>query len=468
MYAVFKPDLMRKAQCIYEEHLRFECGEITLPVLLEHQKKQLISTLDYVTNHSLFYKKHFAGLTADDVSKFSLEKISSLPFTTKDDLRKNGRLLPSAPLHECWVYYETTGTTGSPTPCPRNEVDSLHNNTPLIIRYREIFNQHGEQHVVGVMGPSELHSTGDTFEDVLRSLGHSVVKMWPRSPVVGMKRVMALIEELHITALVCTPAVAISIARHMKSANISPADTSVKLILTLGELTTPALLRNIGEVWNAKVYNCMYASQESSILAVCAYDSELYTVPLNNFYEVIDPYTGIAVDTTGEQITGELVITHLYKGQKPLVRYRTGDMVRAKSMPDGSLKLIPIGRVRDTLELNGVRFFAWDIENALLEKLVGCLDYSIQIDNCDGKDCLNITVEMMDKNPAEHDVLARVRHHMEEQLKVRVSLVEGDMSAITSTSAMVSWKAARLHDVRPEGDNADRNAAMMLLQGGFR
>ncbi|MCA7014581.1 AMP-binding protein [Dickeya dadantii] len=468
MYAIFKPALMQKAQHIYEEHLRFERGETTLSALHEHQKIQLISTLGYVTNHSLFYKKHLAGLTANDVSQFSLEQISSLPFTTKEDLRKNGGLLPSAALHDCWVYYEKTGTTGSPTPCPRSEIDSLHNNTPLIIRYREIFNQHGEQHIVGVMGPSELHSTGDTFEDVLRSLGHSVVKMWPRSPVVGMKRVMALITELRITALVCTPAVAISIARYMKKANMSPADTTVRLILTLGELTTPALLRNIGEVWNAKVYNCMYASQESSILAVCAHDSELYTVPLNNLYEVIDPYTGKSVDTTGEQITGELVITHLYKGQKPLVRYRTGDMIRAKCMPDGRLKLIPIGRVRDTLELNGIRFFAWDIENALLEKLAGCLDYSIQIDNCDGMDCLNITVEMMEENPTDHDLFARVRRHMEEQLKVRVNLVEGDMSAITSTSAMVSWKAARLHDVRPEGDNADRNAAMMLLQGGFR
>ncbi|GAB7270748.1 hypothetical protein DZS_21420 [Dickeya ananatis] len=149
---------------------------------------------------------------------------------------------------------------------------------------------------------------------------------------------MALINELQITALVCTPAVAISVARFIKDSGQDPSATSVRLILTVGELTTPSLLRNIGDIWGAQVYSCMYASQESSILAVCAKDSHLYTVPLNNYYEIIDPSTGVAYDAPAGQVTGELVITHLYKAQKPLIRYRTGDMVRSTYMPDGSQK----------------------------------------------------------------------------------------------------------------------------------
>lgn len=132
-------------------------------------------------------------------------------------------------------------------------------------------------------------------------------------------------------------------ARFIKDSGQDPATTSVRLILTVGELTTPALLRNIGDVWGAHVYSCMYASQESSILAVCASDSHLYTIPLNNYYEIIDPVSGKGYDITKGQVTGELVITHLYQGQKPLIRYRTGDMVRSTYMPDGSQKLFPLG-----------------------------------------------------------------------------------------------------------------------------
>ena len=469
MYAIFKDDLLQRARDVYHHHNDFSAGKISLDSLRKHQNSALREILSHVTTHSEFYKKHLSGLTPADISSLTVNTINTLPFTTKEDLRNSGNTLVSAPLESSWIYYETTGTTGAPTACPRNETDSVHNNTPLIINYRDIFNQHGDKHIVGVMGPSELHSTGDTFEDVFRSLGHTVVKMWPRSPVVGMKRVMALINELNITALVCTPAVAISVARFIKNAGQDPAATSIRLILTVGELTTPALLRNIGEVWGAQVYSCMYASQESSILAVCSYDSYLYTVPLNNYYEIIDPLSGKNVDTTQGQVTGELVITHLYKGQKPLIRYRTGDLVRASLMPDGSQKLIPVGRVRDVLTLNGTPCCAWDLEAALLEKLSGCLDYAIQIDRQQGTDMLTVTVEMFDALVEPSHTLTEVKKFMEQRLPgVKVSLSMGETAAVTGTSAMVSWKAARLHDLRPEADNTDRDAALSLINRGFK
>lgn len=322
---------------------------------------------------------------------------------------------------------------------------------------------------MGVLGPTELHSTGDTFEDVFRSLGHTVVKMWPRSPVVGMERVVALIEEPSITALVCTPAAAISLARYMNESGLSPQQSPIKLILTLGELTTPSLLRNIGHVWEAEVYNCMYASQESSILAACKDDGSLYTVPLNNYYEIINPDTTKCLDLNVGEVIGELVITHLYKGQKPLIRYRTGDMVKATMMPDGSLKIIPLGRVRDTILLNTVNYSAWDIEAALLYKLTNCLDYYIQIDRKNNEDILNVVVELHDVDFSVSTRLSEVEDFMHAELHgVQVNISEGNTTELTNTSAMVSWKAARLHDMRPDSDNSDRDSAMKLLQKGFK
>jgi phenylacetate-CoA ligase len=469
MYAIFKDDIFEKAKVIYRQHSEYKAGNINIKQLGTHQNNELKNIITYVVNNSPFYREHLKGLTSSDIEKLTTESIGTLAFTTKEDLRSHGASLASAPLHQSWIYYETTGTTGKPTPCPRNEIDSIHNNTPLIIHYRDIFEQHGSNHIVGVMGPSELHSTGDTFEDVFRSLGYSVAKMWPRSPVVGMKRVLALINELQITALVCTPAVAISVARFIKKSGQDPSATSVRLILTVGELTTPSLLRNIGEVWGAQVYSCMYASQESSILAVCAHDSHLYTIPLNNYYEIIDPVSGTSYDVTKGQVTGELVITHLYQGQKPLIRYRTGDMVRSTYMPDGSQKMVPIGRVRDVLTLNGTAYCAWDLEAALLERLDGCLDYAIQIDRHDGVDVLNITVEMFNEPLEITSILEEVKHHIERAITgVKVNLINGETSGVTATSAMVSWKAARIHDLRPTADNSDREAALALINQGFQ
>jgi phenylacetate-CoA ligase len=63
-----------------------------------------------------------------------------------------------------------------------------------------------------------------------------------------------------------------------------------------GEVITPELLANIGAGWGATAYNCLYASQEASMLGAVHGDGRLSTIPLNVFYEVVDPLTGRPVD----------------------------------------------------------------------------------------------------------------------------------------------------------------------------
>lgn len=461
MYALFKPERLELARTVYQQHVLFERGGIGAEELNSIQLERLKYILSYVKSRSPFYQDRLSYLSSSAIDTLGWDVFRELPFTTKNDLREAGHNMAAAPLHKAWVYYETTGTTGPATPCPRNEHDSIFNNTPLIIRYEELFRAHGQQHIVGVMGPTELHSTGDTFEDVCRSLGHTVVKMWPRSPVVGLERAVTLIRELKITALVCTPAVAISLAKHMIKQGQSPSNLDVKLIFTLGELTTPALLRNIGDVWGSAVYNCMYASQESSILAVSDKDGNLCTVPLNAVYEVINPLTGKVLEPENARMTGELVITHLYQGQKPLIRYRTGDMVRAQVMDKGHWQIVPIGRVRDTLVINGYNHCAYDVEAALFEHLKGCLDYHIQVETVAGVDQLCVTLEL-EQNTATRNNLQVVANTMESRLGARTHITAGSTDAITGTAAMVSWKAARLQDKRSGSDNRERETALKI------
>lgn len=461
MYAIFKPELLELARTVYQQHAMFERGDLPAEELSSIQLERLKHILNYVTTDSAFYRNALSFLSPRSIDTLDWNSFRELPFTTKSDLREAGHNMAAAPLKKAWIYYETTGTTGPATPCPRNEYDSIFNNTPLILRYEELFRAHGQQHIVGVMGPTELHSTGDTFEDVCRSLGHTVVKMWPRSPVVGLDRAVTLIRELKITALICTPAVAINLAKHLIKNGQKPSALGVKLIFTLGELTTPALLRNIGDVWGSGVYNCMYASQESSILAASDKDGNLCTVPLNVVYEVVNPLTGQVLEPENARLTGELVITHLYQGQKPLIRYRTGDMVRAQVMDKGKWQIIPIGRVRDSLVINGHNHCAYDVEAALFEHLKGCLDYHIQVESVAGVDQLSITLEL-EQNSEAHNDLEAVASAMEARLGARAHITVGPTDAVTGTAAMVSWKAARLHDKRSGSDNQERETALKI------
>ena len=254
MFTIFRPDLNAFACETIAEQRRLHRGDFSPVDLYDLQMRRAADTIRYVRAHSPFYRDRLGDVSVPEASPVSAEQIAAMPFTTKDDLRSAMFDVLSQPLDRAWVFYETTGTTGRATPCPRTENDSIVNNTALTLAYEQIFAQHGERHVVAVMGPTELHSTGDTFGDVLRNLGHTVVKMWPHSPLVGFPRALALLEQLGVTALICTPGMAISLAKAARSGGINHMQRlGVRLILTVGELTSPAMLENLGDLWSARI-----------------------------------------------------------------------------------------------------------------------------------------------------------------------------------------------------------------------
>lgn len=466
MYTLFRPEIEAFARLVIEEQRRFYSSGWSSAELLVLQLNRVASTLRYVKTNSAFYARLLRDVNLEPAGPITAEQLSRLPFTTKDHLRTELFAVQSQPLDKAWVFYETTGTTGRATPCPRDERDMIVNNTALTLAYEGIFNQHGDRHVVAVLGPTELHSTGDTFGDVLRNLGHTVVKMWPRSPVVGIARALALLVELEVTAIVCTPGMAITLAKAARKGGLDlKSDFSLRLVMALGELVSPALLDRLGELWGVKFYNCMYASQEASIMAVCQQDKLLHTTPLNNYYEIVDPHTGVPVVAESGRVEGELVVTNLYQGAKPLVRYRTGDMVRLFEPPvPGQLSQVmePIGRVRDTLHLASLPVSAFDLEQTLFEQVRGAIDYRLIIDAHNGEDVVTVHLEPVDVSAGESIDIPAIKATVRRRFGVRCEVVLGPMEAITSTGAMVSWKAARIHDRRLSEPEPEAMAALAI------
>ncbi|MCE1787098.1 phenylacetate--CoA ligase family protein, partial [Enterobacter hormaechei] len=135
---------------------KYLSGEINISTLEKIQYEKLKEVINYTKNGSAFYQDRLDAINPNDDESLS-SLIEKLPFTTKSDLSKAGNTISSDSLSNAWIYYETTGTTGPSTPCPRNEIDSLVNNSFLTLQYESIFNQEGKQHIIGVMGPTELH-----------------------------------------------------------------------------------------------------------------------------------------------------------------------------------------------------------------------------------------------------------------------------------------------------------------------
>ena len=364
------------------------------------------------------------------------------------------------------------------TPCPRDYLDTIYNNIAVTNCLETILKRGDRRHFVGVCGPTELHSFGDTLGDCCKNMGLAMAKFWAYSPVVGLKKSVETLRQLGITALMCTPGMALTTAKVARQLGYNlRKDFALEVILLTGELGSPAMMRNIGGLWGAETYNFLYGAQEALVLATATSSHRMHVFPLNFFYEVIDPETGRRVAAIDDVRTGELVISMLFQGSKPLVRYRTGDFVRMCEARAGDTFPAPVvevlGRTRDALLLNGRQVQGYDLEQMLIENAQGTLGYQITITN-DGVDSVHVALEPLDGREDLRQARA-IGEAFRARLGVDATVTFGELGSIGSTGALVSWKAARIIDLRTAGDaalaeklEAERRVALQIAQARDR
>lgn len=447
---------------------RYQMGELTSANWKEWREAKFLATIEK-TKKSKFYRNH---INYNDIR--CLSDIEKIPFTTKDDLREHMGDILSGGINDALYFYETTGTTGRATPCPRDYKESIASNAQITAAWREIFDSvfgRGYRPVVGLMGPTEVHSFGDTLGAVCQNLNVCNMKIWPYSPVIGFPKALELMSTYGVEVIACTPGVAMNLmksARHYGYDLIQ--DFKVKAIFLTGEMSTPGLMKNIASIWGAKVFNCLYGSQEAFVIASSRSDGDMYIAKPNYIFEVIDPESNKSLGDTGK---GELCLTMLVDGIKPLVRYRTGDYVeiyKTEKPEPYDLRINIIGRTKDRIQLNGKMFSAFDIESSILDHVIRCYGYQIIIDTKNAEDYLEIKLEFAENTPNIGAMVAAVRISCAEQFGINVNVeIVNELDQVVSTAAFVSWKAARIVDRRAkEIDHEIKVARKMAENRGYR
>ncbi|GAA4996508.1 hypothetical protein GCM10025734_28280 [Kitasatospora paranensis] len=244
-------------------------------------------------------------------------------------------------------------------------------------------------------------------------------------------------------------------------------DFGVKLLFVTGEMCTPALAANLESVWGADVYNILYGSQEAFVIATACRNKRMHLSQTNYLFEVVDPDDGTSHGPRG---TGELTVTMLVDGVKPLVRYRTGDTVVVEEsdcdcdMPGDLVRIV--GRTLDRISLGEQRFTAGQIETAVLGGVTGSAGYQVVIEADEaGRDRLTVRLELLRGESVDTAAIA-ARATGALGVPVTVELSDG-LDPIVSTGAFVSWKAARIVDRRTEPDHETRVAQKMAANRGF-
>lgn len=359
----------------------------------ELQGKRLKKLVNYVYHNVPFYRKKMQemDLLPDDIR--SIDDITKLPFTTKQDLRDNYPFgLQAAPASEIVRVHASSGTTGNPTIVGYTRRD-LSVWAEVMARSLTSFGV-TRNDIFSVSYGYGLFTGGLGAHYGVENLGATVI---PASTGNTEKHIR-LIRDLKITGIACTPSYALYLAETVEKMGLKKEDLGLKIGAFGAEPWTENMRQEIQERLGLKGYN-IYGLSEIMGPGV-SYECDAQNgshINEDHFYpEIIDPET-LEPLPYGQQ--GELVFTTLTKEGMPLLRYRTKDLttlVEGKcSCGRTTVRMMPImGRSDDMLIVRGINVFPSQVESVILGMKEFEPQYMLVVDRVNNLDTLQIQVEV--------------------------------------------------------------------------
>ncbi|HPH35786.1 MAG TPA: phenylacetate--CoA ligase [Methanoregulaceae archaeon] len=398
---------------------------------LQRLQYKLLKTLVYrLYSFSPFYHKRMkeSNVHPDDIQ--TLADIRKLPFMYKRDLRDNyPDKIFVAGRDDLVRYHVSSGTTGKPTVVgyTRNDLDNW---TASLARGLVSCGM-GRGDVLQVSYGYGLFTGGLGLHYGAERVGATVL---PTS-VGNTERQIELMQDLHTTAIACTPSYLLHMGEVAEKMGVSIRDdTDLRMGILGAEPWSDAMKARIEDWLGIKAYD-IYGTSELSgpMFCECTEQNGFHVWGDLAYIEILDPETGEPLDR-GEK--GELVVTMLQKEALPMIRYRIGDIT---SYEDGVCacgrthpRVMRIsGRVDDMLIIRGINVFPSQIEYALMTIPQVGQHFQIVVDRKGALDDMLVRVEVARESFSDKitDLMA-IRKNVEHKLRntlnvaVNVELVE--------------------------------------------
>lgn len=362
---------------------------------LNLQSARLVKIVDYVYHNVEFYRKKMqrAGLLPCDIK--SIEDITKLPFTTKDDLRDNYPFgLFAVPKSEIVRVHASSGTTGKATVVGYTRHD-LAIWSECVARCFAMAGI-GKDDIIQIAYGYGLFTGGLGAHNGAEKIGAMVVPM----STGNSKKLTTMMLDFGVTAIACTPSYLLHIAELLEEEG---KIDSLKLRTAIcgAEPWTTEMRREIEKRLHINAFDIYGLSEVMGpgVACDCIHHKGLH-VNEDHFYpEIIDSATFKPLQ---DNETGELVFTTLTKEGLPLIRYRTKDLT---SIDHGKCECGRTtariskfkGRSDDMLIIRGVNVFPSQVETALLGIKEVSPHYMMIVDRVDNLDTLEIQVEVEPK-----------------------------------------------------------------------
>jgi phenylacetate-CoA ligase len=344
------------------------------------QGQKLHDLLLYLQHSSPFYQKVFDKSGIDILKIRTLEDISNLPVTNKEDLQKHNQDFLCVDRDMIAEYMSTSGTLGSPVTIALTgkDLDRL-----ALNEYTSFLTAGGSSKDTYqlMLTLDRQFMAGIAYYSGIRRLGAGIIRLGPGVPSLQWET----IEQLKPTAIVAVPSFILKLIQFARDSHIDINKTSVKKAICIGEnirypdCSLNVLGKKIMEAWNIHLYSTYASTEMQTAFTECMEGNGGHLQPELLIVELLDENN----NQVPAHIPGEVTITTLGIEGMPLLRYKTGDicMYFNEPCPCGrkSIRLSPVlGRKKQMIKFKGTTLYP----PALFDLLTGMedvLDFLVEV-----------------------------------------------------------------------------------------
>ncbi|MFM7138314.1 MAG: phenylacetate--CoA ligase family protein [Planctomycetota bacterium] len=368
-------------------------GPSTRDALASFKLERFRRLLREILPRNAFYRAKLAHVGVDRLE--SLDDLTGWPFTFKEELVEAAGQ-GGQPGNLTWPpdryvrFHQTSGTHGRPLPV----FDTADDWAWWMECWRSILDRGGVAAGDRVLVASSFGPYAGFWSGFDAAVARGVLTI-PTGGMTSLAR-LQLARSLAATVLVATPSYALHLAEVAEEHKIDLAATPVRLVIVAGEPggSIPATRARITDRWGAEVLDHAGATEVGPWGVGDRNGGGLEVIETCFHPEFL------ALDTGRPALPGELaelVLTTLGRSGAPVIRYRTGDVVRPTWAAVGESPWVRLeggilGRADDMLVVRGVNIFPGAVDD-IVRSFPEVIEHRLIVESRGSLDELRLEVE---------------------------------------------------------------------------
>jgi len=357
-----------------------EAAFLSKEEIIAMQEIKLQETIAYLNQHSPFYKEFFSKARFNPSGIKTMEDLSVIPVTIKEDLQQRNDDFLCVPRNKIIEYSSTSGTLGNPVTImlTENDLERLACN-----EYASFVSTEGSVNDIYqiMLTLDRQFMAGMAYYSGIQKLGAGIIRLGPGVPSLQWETIL----RLKPTAIVAVPSFMVKLINYAQEHKIDINSTTVKKAICVGEnirnadFTLNPLGKKITDAWNIKLYSTYASTEMQTAFTECTECKGGHLQPDLLIVELLDEMN----KAVGPGVPGEVTITTLGVEGMPLLRYKTGDICVYDDTPcacgRNSLRLSPVmGRKKQMLKYKGTTLYPPALFD-ILHEMENVIDYVAEV-----------------------------------------------------------------------------------------